>query len=492
MIMNKTNSTKKTSKVGIVGGGVAGSTIALRLAEIGVEVVLFEEGASLVNGPPICHLHAGGNLYREISDQQCVDLLKQSIDTLRVFPHTANIRPTVIAVPKRDKGEPDALLSRLELLRNTYHSLIESDANNKVLGEPSDYFKLYDQDTLIELASRDFPSAPSSLDDWMIPVAKNLNLDEFKYPLVLVQEYGLSVFRIAATASLALSQMSHCKVLTTAKVNHLEQCESTSQWNVHYQQFDSTLGDWVTGYEHVDYLINACGYKTGTLDNLAKLPRERMVEFKAAYVTHWEHSQGTWPEVIFHGERGTPNGMAQLTPYPDGYFQLHGMTEDITLFPKGLVSSTAANAQPELSAPFIKKLTQHWQQDEVDLRSSRAINHMAQFIPEFSSATIGGKPLFGAQQIPGTDPSLRAVDISFDGINYARTEIVKASSALSAADAVVDKLKKLQLITNDQHTSLELSFPITRSLTLEQVENFAEQLAEQRHYPSALARRVAF
>lgn len=95
--------------------------------------------------------------------------------------------------------------------------------------------------------------------------------------------------------------------------------------------------------------------------------------------------------MIFHGERGTPNGMAQLTPYPDGYFQLHGMTEDITLFPKGLVSSTAANAQPELSAPFIKKLTQHWQQDEVDLRSSRAINHMAQFIPEFSSATIGGK-----------------------------------------------------------------------------------------------------
>ncbi len=29
-----------------------------------------------------------------------------------------------------------------------------------------------------------------------------------------------------------------------------------------------------------------------------------------------------WPEVIFHGERGTPNGMAQLTPYPDGFFQL--------------------------------------------------------------------------------------------------------------------------------------------------------------------------
>ncbi|EDQ02061.1 hypothetical protein [Shewanella benthica] len=41
----------------------------------------------------------------------------------------------------------------------------------------------------------------------------------------------------------------------------------------------------------------------------------------------------------FYGERGTPQGMAQLTPYPDGYFQLHGMTQDITPFNNGLVAS---------------------------------------------------------------------------------------------------------------------------------------------------------
>lgn len=96
--------------VGIIGGGIAGSTIALRLAEQGINVQLFEEGKSLVNGPPICHLHAGGNLYREISDQQCVTLLKQSIDTLRVYQHTSNIRPTVIAIPCNDAGDPNDLL----------------------------------------------------------------------------------------------------------------------------------------------------------------------------------------------------------------------------------------------------------------------------------------------------------------------------------------------------------------------------------------------
>jgi len=50
--------------VGIVGGGVAGSTIALSLAKLGINSVLFEASSSLINGPPMCHLHAGGALYR--------------------------------------------------------------------------------------------------------------------------------------------------------------------------------------------------------------------------------------------------------------------------------------------------------------------------------------------------------------------------------------------------------------------------------------------
>lgn len=57
-----------------------------------------------------------------------------------------------------------------------------------------------------------------------------------------------------------------------------------------------------------------------------------MLEFKAAYITKWEKCVGTWPEVIIHGTRDTPHGMAQLTPYADQYFQIHGMTKDITLF----------------------------------------------------------------------------------------------------------------------------------------------------------------
>ncbi|MGF1760479.1 FAD-dependent oxidoreductase [Photobacterium sagamiensis] len=493
MNVNDSNTSPEISDlhVGIVGGGVAGSTVALRLSELGINVTLFEEGASLVNGPPICHLHAGGNLYREISDEQCLTLLHQSIETLRVYPHTANIRPTVIAVPERDPGDPEKLLDRLELLQTAYNELIIHDKRNEVLGHPDDYFKQYQQDELVKLATQTVPTNPQSLDDWMIPVAKNLNLNEFKYPVVIVQEYGLSIFRIAATASLALQQLSSCTVKTGTKVTDIQKSCSKKGWVVSHQSYDDSIDDYVTQETTVDYLVNACGYRTGTLDDLATFKRHRMVEFKAAYVTHWPACEGVWPEVIFHGERGTPNGMAQLTPYPDGFFQLHGMTEEITLFKQGLVSSTTRSAQPQLERSFIRKLTTGWTTDEVESRTQRAIKHMAQFVPSFGEAQVGGHPLFGAQQIPGLDPSLRAADVSFAGKRYARSEIVKASSALSVADSIVKQLYDEQLISTTQlnwDCPLEERFPVTHSLGLDEVISKAEQLAKLRGYPAALAR----
>lgn len=471
--------TNNTS-VGVVGGGMAGSTVALRLAEQGISVTLFEEGASLVNGPPICHLHAGGNLYREISDEQCMTLLRQSIDTLRVFPHTANIRPTVIAIPKHDNGHPEQLLSRLHKLRQEYASLIEKDQENKVLGPVDEYFKLYDREALEALSKQDSPIIAQTLDDWMIPVAKNLNLNEFKLPLIIVQEYGLSVFRIAATVSLALEKIDNCKVFTQSKVTHIQHQENNLGWEIAYTTTKNSRHTL-----EVDYLVNACGYRTGTLDDIPGFKRDRLVEFKAAYLAHWPDCKDEWPEVIFHGERGTPNGMAQLTPYPNGYFQLHGMTEEITLFKEGMVASSEHSAQPKLGGLFHRKLSDRWYQTEIEQRSINAIKHVAQFIPSFNSAVVGGNPLFGAQQIPGDDPSLRAADVSFAGVNYARAEIVKASSALEVADAIIGNLNKKAPKSNYQQLSQR--FPVTNALTPNEIISLAKKLADDRDFPTALA-----
>lgn len=456
-----------SQRVAIIGGGVAGSTVALYLAKQGIDVTVFEKNQRLVSGPPICHLHAGGNLYREISEQHCLDLLTQSIEFVRFFPSVVNVRPTVIAVPQSDEGEPAALLPRLQFLRGAYRKLVESDDDNQVLGNPDDYFHEFDRQTLDALSKRQTPGVPQSLEDWLIPFAKHTDLDKLKFPIYVVQEYGLSLFRVASSVELWAQKLANLHVYTGTEIKQIQALGS------HYQL------ELATGQiESFDFVINACGFRTGTIDDMLNKPRQRLVEFKAAYVTKWtEHQHEKWPEVIFHGKRGTPQGMAQLTPYPGGYFQLHGMTQSITLFDNGLVQSDENTSQPQLPKCLVDKIDKGWSEQAQTTRSQSAIQHLAQYVPAFASAEPAGKPLYGAQQIPGLEPSLRSADVSFDGERYARLEIVKASSALLAAKKIMHRWFVTQPVGNNSELLLEPSM----------VESMAKKIAKERGYPECLA-----
>ena len=349
----------------VIGGGIAGSTAAVHLAELGANVHLVEKGPSLVNGPPICHLHAGGNLYREISESQCLELLRQSIETVRFFPHTLNVRPTILAIPLEDSGATDVLVERLKVIANAYHQLVQQDPKNKVLGEPEAYYQLYTKEDLIRIAQMQQPSKLNNTDDWVIPFAQHADLEKLKYPVIAVQEYGWSVFRVAASVSLTLESHSNCQLhLNTQLVNVVE---FDNGWKL---ECKNQSGQTETLY--ADYLINSCGYETGVIDDLVEHPNKRLVEFKAAYVTKWESCHQKWPEVIFHGVRGTKNGMAQLTPYPNGVFQIHGMTENITLFSDGLVASENGSSQPLLPMRLQDKLQNGWCEQVVADRTTNA------------------------------------------------------------------------------------------------------------------------
>ena len=470
------------AKVAVIGGGIAGSTIALYLSEIGLDVQLFEKGPSLVNGPPICHLHAGGNLYREISDLQCLTLLKQSIDLVRFYPHAVDYRPTVIAVPLDDAGKPEDLYDRLEKLQAEYESLIKLDPRNKVLGESAEYFKLYTREEIHALKKESLPELVKHMDDWMIPVAKNIDLDKVQFPLIMVQEYGLNLFRLASSARLALDKKSNCKTLLNHKVNNISKTEKSNSWRVSYQHEGQTQD------ESFDFLINAAGFKTGKFDDMLGFKRERLVEFKAAYVSRWDEGNSLWPEVVFYGERGTPKGMAQFTPYPGGYFQLHGMTKEITLFEEGLVQSSQQSAQPKLHTKFLDKIDREWDRQEADSRSQKAIDHLVNYIPAFDSAKVVSKPLYGAQQIPGQDASLRAADVSFEDEHYARCEIVKASSVLSMADTITKQLISLGYV--DKKMYKKRDFTTMNKLNETQISQYAESLCKERDYPISLTQRI--
>ena len=469
----------KKLKLAIVGGGVAGSSVALYLSELGIDVTLFEKSKSLVNGPPICHLHAGGNLYREISDKQCVTLLKESIELIRMYPQAIDFRPTVLAVPLVDSGSPKDLCDRLNKLKAEYKQLVDEDSKNKVLSEVDEYFKLFDRDKLEELARKELIKNPKELEEWIIPVAKNIDLDKVKFPLVIVQEYGINLFRLAATASLSLQSIKKAKVLTNTLVTNISTYRDT--YKIEFEK------NGVKNIQEFNYLINAAGFKSGEIDDMLGLKRSRLVEFKAAYVTKCESFNNTWPEIIFYGERGTPNGMAQFTPYPDGYFQLHGMTNDITLFENGLAKSTKDSAQPRLDTRFLEKITKGWNIQDMQARTSAAVNHMAKFMPIFKNAQTMSKPLFGAQQIPGEDASLRAADVSFDGERYARCEIVKASSVLNMADEITKKLIGLGYL--DKSAYKKRDFKIIENLKEKDIQKLAEDFCECRDYPKSLGSR---
>ncbi len=472
----------KKAKIAIIGGGVAGSTTALYLGQLGLDVTLFEKEPSLVCGPPFCHLHAGGNLYREISNKQCIILLKQSIDFLRFYPFVVDYRPTVIVLPTSDSSNPDALLPRLKLLKSEYEALIVADENNKVLGKSSKYYKLYSREEVEQLKERCTVNKPQTLDEWMIPVAKNIDLDKVQFPLIMVQEYGLNLFRLAAGVSRALKQLNSVTLRTESVVSDIQEECNTNAWNLTYIHEDETH------QEHFDYLINAAGFRTGKIDDLLGAPCKAMVEFKAAYVSKWEGSDNTlFPEIIFHGERGTPQGMGQFTPYPGGYFQLHGMTKDITLYEDGLVANTPLSCQAQLSQNFIRKIERSWSEEETNQRTQSAIKHLSQFIPAFSEATVGSKPLFGAQQIPGDDPTLRVAEVSFPTERYARCEIVKVSSVMDMIDSIVKQFIQLGYLNNSVQGKRDFSY--LNYLTEDDIAQYAEVLCEEREYPRLLGHR---
>ena len=464
------------AKIGIIGGGVAGASAAFYLSKVGLDVTLFEQNSTLVSGPPFCHLHAGGNLYREISDEQCITLLHQSIDLLKFYPYAIDFRPTVIVTPLSDEDDPANLFPRLEKLKKEYQNAVTKDPKNEVLGKVEEYYKVYSKEDVLKLKEKTPLEKPLSLDEWMIPAVRNIDLEKIKFPIVIVQEYGLNIFRLSSGLNFKLKELDNCNLMLNTKVTDVKRTEDMG-FEITYKNKSGR------STQKFDYLINAAGYKTGFIDDMLGFKRERFVEFKAAYVTKWKDDI-IWPEVIFHGRRGTPQGMGQFTPYPGGYFQLHGMTNDITLFDNGLVQSSSNSAQPKLDTKFTDKIDKQWPKEIVKQRTQNAIDHLAKFIPSFADAKVMPKPLYGAQQIPGDDKDLRAADVSFEDDAYARCEVVKASSVLDMCDEIMKRLIKLGYASSKDLYRRDFEDIVPEDNV---ILKGAQNICEQREYPKSLA-----
>ena len=81
---------------------------------------------------------------------------------------------------------------------------------------------------------------------------------------------------------------------------------------------------------------------------------------------------------------------------------------------------------------------------------------------------------------------MRTADVSFEH-RYARCEIVKVSSALSAVDAIVKELIKLGYV--DQSLYQKRDFTSIKSLKENDIDAYAQSLCRAREYPISLAGR---
>ena len=192
----------------------------------------------------------------------------------------------------------------------------------------------------------------------------------------------------------------------------------------------------------------------------------------------WQPIQGLIPELIFYGERGTPHGMAQLTPYCEDYYQIHGMSKEVTLFENGLMQAKENEPQPEFNEAIKKKLNKDWTKEEINLRTENAINFVSKFVPSFKSAKVGSQPLYGAQQITGDDPDLRVGEVSFPSKFYARSEIIKASSALVVANKIIAKIQEEDIITSVEKENKNNN--LLAKIKKTEIDKLANALAIQR------------
>jgi 2-polyprenyl-6-methoxyphenol hydroxylase-like FAD-dependent oxidoreductase len=464
----------KTYSVGIIGGGVSGVVTALHLANAGVDTVLFEQKPSLINGPPFCHLHAGGNLYPDITEDECRILLKQSIEMARLFPQSIDQRPTLISIPKSHSLSTNAVQKRLEMLQDEYAQLIKIDPENAQLGVAEDYFKAYSHGTLQALAQEPLAMHPATQDQWMRNALECLDLAKLKTPVFLVQEYGWNMFRLAAQAKLALEESEHCQVKCATKVSILRDVHP--QPNGHNWEIQTNRGDF-----RVRYLVNASGFQSRIFEDKMGIAPKGWTEFKASYLARWSAQPCPLPELVFHGERGTPEGMAQLTPYEGGYFQIHGMSEGISLFSGGLQQSSAKTPHPSFSPEIMSKLSQGWDPLEAESRTAKAIEYLGHFVKGFQSAVLGGPPLYGAQQITGVAANSRVAEVSFPLENYARIETIKASSALSAARKILEKVRAVSPKSRGNN-------PLLDAVPKDTIDQQAQQLTKTRGIPEQLSR----
>ena len=160
------------------------------------------------------------------------------------------------------------------------------------------------------------------------------------------------------------------------------------------------------------------------------------------------------------------------------------MTENITLFNDGLTKATPESSQPPINPQYLSYIENGWEPNALKQRTQNAIDYVSEFVPSFRTAQAGDNALYGGQQVPSDDITVRVADLQvFAQLRYAVAENVKANSTLDVADKVMDALVDANLIEKSA-----CKRPNWHKIDVNEVNIVARDIAKARQYPLSMAK----
>jgi hypothetical protein len=381
----------KTVSVTVVGGGIAGCTAAIELSKNKqYKINLYEKKSYILGNAPYCRLHCG-LMYPMISFKESELLLRYSIDFANEYPTAIFKRPCVIMYNAQSNYSTVDLVNKCNFIKLKYGGLVRQ---GNPLGTTASFFAAYTKNDIIHFKNTgeflySTCEARKFHDPYVKTVCKMLkDINSIKYPFVSVNEFGIEQDIV--------EQLIKHKIKNTPNIKlHLETEYRGSS------SFSSEWGETCSLSQTAPVktpLINAKGHSTSNC-GLLELKSSWLVSSSSQYTI-------PLPEIAIIGERGTSQGMIQLSPRKNGKIQLHYMSSNSTLFQR--VSHFS-----EFTLENQKIIINNCIPDDITIiRTNNAIKQINKFL-DTSLELDNCKALWGCQFIPNKVDTLRTSTYTF-------------------------------------------------------------------------------
>jgi hypothetical protein len=413
---------KKKFNISVIGGGIGGCMAAIMASKIpNADVQLFEKKDKLLAGLPFCHLHSGGFLYPMINHEECIELLNHSLEFANFFNECLDNRPTIIAYRIDSIYNTKELIDKCKLMEATYKEFCVKD--NHVLGNPNSYYAIYTREDIIYY--KKFGKLPEKFEDRYLyhdlyttefcKILNSTNIDDIKYPFVSVMEPSILMNKVYK------------------KITKLFNDTNTDKDNIKIHTGTTANVDELIN--KFDYTINASGYQNNNKY------QDSLLELKSSWMVINNHLNIRLPEIAIIGERGTKNGMMQISQCEENnIFQIHAMTNDSSIFE--CVDKIENFSNDNLDIIYNSRIPS----EIINTRTKSAINEVSKLFNIFKYSKIDLKlePLWGVQRIISKNKDNRVADVVFPAENYAEIQIIKGISSVTAANKLIKKIKSLQ------------------------------------------------